>query len=152
MVRPLTPGDREQFIALGREFYRSAAVLHPIPDSRFAATFDAVMAGNPMVDAFLLESEGVPAGYAILALTWSNEAGGLVVWLEELYIAPPFQGRGLGQAFFAFMDRQYAGRAVRFRLEVTPENAGAIRLYRRLGYREFPYLQMLRELEDGSGM
>ena len=27
-------------------------------------------------------------GFALLALTYSNEAGGIVVWLEEIYVKP----------------------------------------------------------------
>lgn len=146
MIRKIKPQDREAFIAMCREFYRSEAVLHPIPDEHIARTFDAVLAGSPYADALLVESEGEPAGYAVIALTWSNEAGGLVIWLEELYILPQHQGKGLGREFFDYIHREYAGRAVRFRLEVTRSNTGAIRLYERLGYQEFDYYQMIRDL------
>lgn len=152
MIRRVTPGDRDVFIAMGHEFYHSAAVLHPIPDSHISATFDQVVAGNPMADAFLLEQEGKTAGYAVLAVTWSNEAGGKAIWLEELYIAPEFQGKGLGREFFAFVEQEYAGKAARFRLEVARGNTGAIRLYERLGYVEFDYYQMVKDLEPGGGI
>lgn len=146
MIRKIQPKDREAFIALGRAFYHSEAVLSPIPEEHFARTFDEVLSGNPYADALMVEWEGQAVGYAILALTWSNEAGGMVLWLEELYILPDFQGRGLGKEFFAYVEEQYAQKALRFRLEVTEDNTGAIRLYNKLGYQDFNYRQMIKEL------
>ena len=74
--------------------------------------------------------------------TWSQEAGGLVVWLDELYIAPAFQGHGLGSAFL----RAAAGplpQRRRLPLEVTPCNQGARNLYSRMGYAPLGYEQMI---------
>lgn len=146
MIRKLRPCDREVFLALGREFYHSEAVLFPIPEEHFARTFDEVLSGSPYADILMVEWDGQAVGYGILALTWSNEAGGMVVWLEELYISPAFQGRGLGKEFFAYVEEQYAHKALRFRLEVTHDNTSAIRLYHRLGYQHFDYRQMVKEL------
>ncbi len=143
-IRPFEPGDRAVFFTMAREFYRSPAVLHPSPDDCFARTFDALMAGTPYADGFLIESDGDAAGYLLTARTWSNEIGGEVVWAEELYIRPAFQHRGLGRAALAFL-HDYYPQARRFRLEVTPENRDAVRLYERLGYREMGYRQMVRE-------
>ena len=36
------------------------------------------------------------AGYALLAKTFSQEAGGLVVWLDEMYVRPAYRSKGLG--------------------------------------------------------
>lgn len=146
MIRNIQPQDREVFIALGQEFYHSEAVLSPIPAEHFARTFDAVLSGSPYADALMVEWNGKPVGYGILALTWSNEAGGMVVWLEELYISPAYRGKGLGREFFAYVEEHYGQRARRFRLEVTAENTEAIRLYKQLGYQDFHYLQMVKEL------
>ena len=55
--------------------------------------------GSPFLAGYLFLHAGQAAGYALLMKTWSQEAGGLVVWLDELYIAPAFQGHGLGSAF-----------------------------------------------------
>lgn len=138
------PADRETLTALMDEFYHTDAVLSSIPQAHFQRTFDALMAQNPMAKAYLIEQDGAVAGYALLALTWSNEAGGLTVWIDELYIRPAFQGKGLGKAFFDFVHREWP--AARFRLETEEENQGARRLYGRMGYTELPYLQMVRDM------
>ena len=100
-------------------------------------------AGNPCVRLYLIENGGQTAGYALLALTFSNEAGGDVVWLDEIYIRPEFQGKGLGNEFFDFLEKEFAS-AARFRLEVESDNEGAVRLYKRRGFRPLEYVQFIK--------
>ena len=89
-----------------------------------------------------LKSDGAAAGYAQVSLTWSTEAGGLTVWLEELYVREQFRGKGLGHEAFDFIFRRFEGKARRYRLEVEDYNKGAIRLYKEMGFDFMPYLPM----------
>ncbi len=142
-IRDFTHTDQETFCRLAQEFYSGGAVLHHVDPANFAATFAQCLCQSPLVRGLLLEHEGQLAGYALLGFTHSNEAGGLVVLLEELYILPALRGAGLGQQFFAWVENEYP-EAARLRLEVAPENEGAIRLYERLGFRPLGYLQMIK--------
>ena len=142
-IRRLTSADRETYLAMARAFYQSDAVLHPVPDSHLEATFAEMLRSDQYAEGFLLLSAGLPAGYALLSKTFSQEAGGRVVWLEELFVLPEYRGRGIGRAFFAYLHEHIP--AARYRLEAEPENAGALRLYRSLGYRELPYSQLFKE-------
>lgn len=140
--------DREQMIQLMNEFYHSPAVLHPIPRSHFEKTFKLLESGSPFAKAYLIEEEGEPAGYALLALTYSNEAGGMTMWIDELYIRPSFQGKGLGKAFFDFLKEQWDGKIFRYRLEIEPDNGRARELYYRLGYQDLPYVQLILDRKE----
>lgn len=144
MIRYLTPGDRETFVAMAEEFYHSTAVLHPVPRENFEETFRQIMEGSPYLTGLMLVKDGQDAGYALLAMTYSNEAGGLCCWVDELYLRPPFQGKGLGTELFGFLERELP-QVKRFRLEVTAVNQGAVRLYQRMGYEKMEYLQMVKE-------
>lgn len=143
MIRNLRLQDKQIYLALAAEFYASPAVLSPVPQSHFEATFSELMRSDVYAEGFLLEREGEAAGYALVAKTFSQEAGGLVVWLEELYIREAYRGRGLGREFFAFLEGRYP-TAKRFRLEAEEDNVRAIGLYRRIGYRILPYAQMIK--------
>lgn len=148
-VRKPGPGDREEVLAMMAEFYSTDAVLHAVPQSNFEKTWALLLSdGGRTVDAYLVEQDGKTVGYALLSLGWSNEAGGLTVWLEEIYIKPGFRGAGAGKQLISRIFHDYGERAVRFRLETEESNGGARRLYRSLGFHDLPYLQMVRDAAD----
>ena len=47
------------------------------------------------------DDDGRPVAYCLLALTWSNEAGGLCVWLDELMVDASQRSRGIGRQLIA---------------------------------------------------
>ncbi|MEA5051533.1 MAG: GNAT family N-acetyltransferase [Oscillospiraceae bacterium] len=144
-MRKFLPGDRALFLSLQRAFYASPAVLSPVPDAYFDRNFDELMRSDVYMEGYLLEDGGAPAGYALVSKSWSPEAAGPVAWIEELYILPEFQGRGLGSAFLQAFERDSAGRYARIRLEVERENDGASRLYERLGFDRLAYDQLYKD-------
>ena len=145
MIRPIEKKDREAYLKMAEIFYNSNAVLSPVPKENFEKTFELLLAENPYAEGYILEKDSLPCGYALLAKTWSQEAGGLTVWVEEIFVSPEMRGLGLGKEFFTFLESRYQNAAKRFRLEVEDENEGAVRLYKSLGFEFFPYKQMKKE-------
>ena len=143
MFRLVAQSDQSNLKTMMQEFYASPAVHAPVPPSNFDKTFKQLMQQSPYAEAYIFEQNDAPAGYALLAKTWSNEAGGLVIWIEELYIREAFRGLGLGGKFLEYMKETYKDKAARLRLEVEDSNTGAIRLYSRIGYDNLPYTQMI---------
>lgn len=140
--RRLEPRDRAEFLAMSEEFYTSDAVLHPVPSAYHERAFDELMRSDVYLECYLMESGTAAVGYALLVKTYSREAGGVNIWLDELYLRPAYRGLGAGSAFFAFLESTHP--AARYRLEVEPDNERAQKLYRRMGYRALPYLQMIK--------
>ena len=147
MIRKMTESDRDLYIEMAEEFYHSDAVLHPIPRAHFEKTAEEALKSGTYAEIYLLEYEGKTAGYGLTARTFSQEAGGQVLWIEELYIREAFRSRGLGSEFFAYVEKKYEGRAARFRLEVEEDNVRAVSLYKRLGYETLDYVQMIKEIQ-----
>ena len=145
MLRPFTAADRTVYLQMAHDFYRCGVTDHVIPDSHIERTADVVLAGTPFAAIYILESDGQIIGYSLLALTWSQEGGGDTVWIEELYILPEHRGKGYGTAFFSELRQRYP-KAVRFRLEVEPDNDGAKALYGRMGYEVLNYGQMVLDI------
>lgn len=145
MIRKITSQDFETYITLATEFYHSEAVLHPVPQSHFEATFDEMIHSSAYAEGYIFEVDGETAGYALLAKTFTQEAGGEVLWIEEVYIRPAFRSKGLGKAFFAYLEANKSERVKRIRLEVEADNQKAIDLYTRLGFKPLDYKQMIKD-------
>ncbi len=144
MIRNLELKDRIEFIDMATEFYDSNAVLHSIPVEYMECTFSEAMSNSPYVKCHIIEHNSETAGYGLISITYSNEVGGLVVLIEELFIKEPFRGLGLGGKYLDFIHNMYSGTARRFRLEISKTNTDAERLYLRKGYKELNYKQMVR--------
>jgi ribosomal protein S18 acetylase RimI-like enzyme len=52
-----------------------------------------------------------------------------------MFVIPEARNRGIGRSFFKFLDQTRPFDAVALALEVSPGNAGALRLYESLGFR-----------------
>ena len=74
----------------------------------------------------------------------------MVVLIEELYIRPEYHGKGIGNFVLDWLFQEYQDKVKRFRLEVTRENDGATRLYRKKGFQPLEYDQMVYDLEEES--
>lgn len=155
LENPFREKYREEFLQMMEEFFASPAVLHNVPEEHFQKTIDELEKNSPYFDVYIFEvqadgrderpqsgdaSDTRIAGYGAVTKTYSNEAGGLCYWFDEIYIRKDFRGQGLGSAFIKQMIADNPD-VKRFRLETEPENEKAVRLYKKLGFEELGYNQ-----------
>lgn len=124
------------------DFYNTDGVDHSIPISNMEKTFNLLIDGSDFAKAYVYEKNNKTAGYILLALTYSNEAGGTVVWFDEIYVKPEFRFQGIGSELIDFVVEKYKSNTARFRLEITESNIGAKKLYLSKGFKDLSYRQM----------
>jgi len=144
MIRKIRKEDKNDYIEMAKSFYMSDAVDHNIPEKHIEDTFDELMRSDEYAMAYIMEYEGKTAGYALLAKTFSQEAGGMVLWVEELYVKPEYRCRGLGHEFFSYLENNLCSGVKRIRLETEESNKRAISFYKSMGFEYLPYLQMIK--------
>jgi ribosomal protein S18 acetylase RimI-like enzyme len=78
-----------------------------------------------------------PVAYVALTLGFSLEWHGRDAFIDELYVAPGWRGRGVGRALLDLAEREARAMGVRaVHLEVEPGNARARAVYERAGYED----------------
>ncbi|MBQ3417022.1 MAG: GNAT family N-acetyltransferase [Ruminococcus sp.] len=141
MFREIRESDRELYYRYADIFYHTDAVNAPVPSENYEATFNECLRSDAYLKCYFFEWEGVPCGFSLLSKTFSQEAGGVSVTIEEIYIDEEYRGRGLATEFFRYL--KSIPEIMRLRIEVEDDNTGAKRLYERMGFEELPYLQMV---------
>lgn len=133
-IRPVGPGDREALTRLAEDFHAEDG---HVLDEGGRRALAAICAGEPLARAWLLELEGRAVGYGVLTLGFSVEYGGRDGFIDDLYLASEARGRGLGQRAMAFLEAEARALGIQaLHLEVGAENARALALYRRSGFRD----------------
>lgn len=149
-IRNMERRDADTVFEMMRVFYDSPAVFHTSSDRVLRQDIEDCLGDLPLVEGYVFEQEGALVGYAMTALSYTTEYGGVCVWLEDLYLRPECRGAGLASRFFDYLTARHP-EAVRFKLEVEQENARAIAAYKRNGYGISPYFEMTREMiADGE--
>jgi GNAT superfamily N-acetyltransferase len=135
-IRPVTAADRDPIKRMVRALYAEDPSPHSPSDGGVERTL-AVLADPARGNALVVDDgSGTPFGYAFLTRLWSNELGGDIVFIDEIWVAPERRGQGIGTAVIEHaMSAMRERGAVAFELEVTPDNARARKLYERLGFR-----------------
>lgn len=133
---------REEVLAMMRVFYASPAVSTNGSEEIFRADVDACLSGDPYLEGYVLTENGRLLGYTMLARSFSTEFGKHCVWIEDLYLKPEYREKGRGSAALEAIRKLHPEALLR--LEVERENSRAVHVYRKSGFGELPYLEMLR--------
>ncbi len=133
---------REEVLAMMRVFYASPAVSTNGSEEIFRADVDACLSVDPYLEGYVLTENGRLLGYTMLARSFSTEFGKHCVWIEDLYLKPEYREKGRGSAALEAIRKLHPEALLR--LEVERENSRAVHVYRKSGFGELPYLEMLR--------
>lgn len=141
-IRFMTKQDTQEVIDMMRIFYHSPAVHSDGSEEIYKADVENCVNDNPYLEGYIFQGESGIMGYAMVAKSFSTEFGKPCMWIEDLYIKEEYRGRGIGQEFLQHMDEQYPEAVIR--LEAEEENQRAVYVYRKNGFQELPYLELIK--------
>ncbi len=151
MWRPARIEEDDRVVELVSALYREDPSDEPVPESSARRTLAAFRADPVRGVAVVLAgaASGVQ-GYALLVSFWSNELGGEICEIDELYVAAELRGGGYGSALIRSIARgepPWGRKPAALCLQVTPDNARARALYQRLGFSVWKNaMMMMRDL------
>ena len=134
-------GDSAIVIDMMRKFYSSPAVITNGSEKIFAANVENCLSDSPYVEGFVFVDGEKIIGYGITAHGYSTEFGGECIWLEDIFIAEEYRGRGVGSKFIRHVKKIYPDKILR--LESEADNVPALKIYKQFGFKELPYLELV---------
>jgi GNAT superfamily N-acetyltransferase len=143
LFRPITPQDYSAVSGFIKGLYQDDPG-EPMTDAKIAATFREFTVRPEKGFIIVFEKEGTLVGYAILVNFWSNEFGGNVLYIDELFVDANHRGQGIATSFIGYLMANHSTSHVALELEVTPRNDRARTLYERLGFAMFKNQRMFR--------
>ena len=132
-MRKASPEDVHQLVVLMAEFYAEAA--YPLNHRRAAEAFAALLADERLGQVWFIQADSQDVGHVVVTLCFSMEYGGLIAFVDDLFVQRAFRRAGLGTAALAEVQDFCTKRGVRAMLvETGPDNMAAQAVYRRAGF------------------
>lgn len=124
--------------------YREDQVNEPITDKKISRTITELRTNPRKGKIVIFEKNNMIVGYSVLIFYWSNEYGGNMLHVDELYVKPEHRQRGAATGFFKHISRKFKHKIVGVQLEVTPSNTKAMKYYKKLGFRKARNVHLMR--------
>jgi GNAT superfamily N-acetyltransferase len=134
-LRPANDDDLPLLTVFMRQLREDDPEEGRFDEPRCVPAMRRLIANPSLGRAWLIEVETQPAGYAVLTLGYSIEFGGVAAFVDELFVAREFRGRGVGtRTLELVIDEARNLNVAILLLEVTQSNERANRLYRNVGF------------------
>ena len=102
---------------------------------------DAVMADQTKGRYVVAQSDGRVVGCLMITREWSDWNCSWYWWIQSVYVAPSYRGRGIYRAMYHYVLSQAQSEGIsQVRLYVDRENLAAQAVYQKLGMAECHYL------------
>jgi GNAT superfamily N-acetyltransferase len=133
VIRRARPEEAGLVLSFVRELAEYEKLVHEL-EATEAMIADALFGSNPRLFCEVAEWDGEPAGFAVWFVSFSTFSGRHGIYLEDLFVRPPFRRNGIGKALLVHL----AGECVangwsRLQWSVLDWNTPSIEFYRSLG-------------------
>ena len=148
-LREYAEADRENTVAQIADFFGfHAALVNGSAENDLSAageTLDGWL--QPEHELHVITLDGAQTGFVHIGYRGSS-----VAWIEDIYVAPQFRGRGIATRAIELSEQRIAQKpgydAVC--MDVVPRNEAALRLYHRLGYDSLSLLTLRKQLGENK--
>ena len=131
-VRLAERADIPRLVELMREFYAESSC--PLDRAWAETAFADLIAAPERGAVWIVEVGGGPAGHVVLSVRFAMEFGGLIGYIDDLFVRPAHRRKGAARAALDALVADCRRRGCRsLHVEVGPDNYAAAALYRAIG-------------------
>ncbi len=96
---------------------------------------------------YVFEFEDRVVGYAIVINFWSNEYGGVILNVDEIFVGDAYRNHGIATDFFNYLSQENRDTAIGIELEALPSNIESMKFYEKNGFKKSEYALLYRPIE-----
>jgi GNAT superfamily N-acetyltransferase len=134
-LRPAAEQDLGEILALIRELADYEKLLHEVDATEDGLRRD-LFGNTPRAHCDIAEWSGKVAGFALWFYNYSTFRGRAGIYLEDLFVRPPFRGSGIGRALIANLAQRCLDEGLpRLQWQVLDWNEPSIAFYDSIGAR-----------------
>lgn len=137
------PADDDRLLSLMSRYHAECGL--PYDDDHRAAVSAPLLQGSPLGAVWLIGPARAPLGYVLVSFGWSIPKGGMIGWIEEVFIRPSVRNRGIGTDVLhavAVSLGQAGLRALHARVD---DNARAAKFCARVGFSDTHNAQIMTD-------
>ena len=136
LFRPYSEKDFNILNSMIKNLYDEDPGYASINDLKIKKTINALTKNKEKGRIIIFQLEKEIIGYAISINYWSNEYGGNILIIDEIYIIPEYRRKGHGKAFLKHLIENNLKTSKGIQLEVGNKNKRAYKLYEEFGFDE----------------
>jgi GNAT superfamily N-acetyltransferase len=145
-LRPALPGDVSALLELQCAYYAEDG--YPFVASIAHDTWNVLLSDAALGSAWVVEAQSAVVGYVVLTLCYSLEYRGRDAFIDELYVAPLWRGRGLGRRALEVVEAACIRLGVKaLHLEIERDKPRALALYRQWGFADHQRALMTKRMD-----
>lgn len=134
LFRPALPADLPFLEAAVAAFYFECSSHSARAHASLELTWQEFQHYPDKGKIIVMQSPAGLVGYAIIVNFWSNEYGGNILNIDELYLIPPARNQGIATLFIGWLISSAGPNDVAMSLQTKAGNSRAAALYERLGF------------------
>jgi hypothetical protein len=134
--RLVTPVDLPGLVKLATSCYQEERRGDGVRPESIVATVRELDRHKIKGSVLVFEKDECLVGYCILIPSWSNERGGTIISVDELYVTPGQRANGIEEDFIALLQKVAPQDCVGIRIELGRGGRKRADAYRKLGFRE----------------
>ncbi len=141
-IRQMNKFDEDEILLMMEEFYQSDAVYTSGSREIFINDYKNCINDNPYLEGYVFCIKDKILGYSMIAKSFSTEFGKNCLWFEDLFVKKEYRCKGIITNFFQYIEKKYPNYL--YKLEVEEYNKNALFAYKKSGFLELPYKEMVK--------
>jgi ribosomal protein S18 acetylase RimI-like enzyme len=125
--------DKVTLLKLMERYYESDHLTYS--EAKADQALSQILKDPSLGQIWLIEADSKTVGYVALTYGFGLEFGGRIAFVDELFIDESYRNKAIGSAAIRHCIHDCRDKGIlSLRLEVTPTNPDALKLYTRLGF------------------